>query len=452
VSRPITIVEVGPRDGLQNEKAILEPAVRAELVHRLEAAGARRIEAVSFVHPKYVPQMAGAEEVMAALPHAAGRSRIGLVLNGKGYDRALGTAVDEVNVAMSATDGFGLKNQGLSVDQQVQMLADIIAGRANAAPPPPSAVPLPRSGGGNGQPGATPALSATLSCVWGCPFDGEVSDGQVADLVGRIAELGVAEIALADTIGAGDPWAVTKKVEAARAAAPDAVLRLHFHDTRNTGLANAFAGIEAGVSVLDASVGGIGGCPFAPGATGNIATEDLVYMLERAGYSTGYDLDALIFATGYDAVTGPLLAMNVRGKSGLRLADKWADGPKVYLGLVTSGFPNLFIVTGPGSPSVKGNMVHSIEQHVNFIADCLAYLRNNKLNMIDSDLEAEERWSEHVREVAERTLFPLADSWYVGANIPGKPRVFLPYVGGIPAYRKTCERVVANGYEGFHLQ
>ena len=278
MSRPITIVEVGPRDGLQNETTILEPAVRADLVNRLEAAGARRIEAVSFVHPKYVPQMAGAEAVMAALPHAAGRSRIGLVLNGKGYDRALGTAVDEVNVAMSATDGFGLKNQGLSVDQQVQMLADIIAGRANAA----------------GAPGATPALSATLSCVWGCPFDGEVSDGQVADLVGRIAELGVAEIALADTIGAGDPWAVTKKVEAARAAAPDAVLRLHFHDTRNTGLANAYAGIEAGLSVLDASVGGIGGCPFAPGATGNIATEDLVFMLERAGYSTGYDLDALI--------------------------------------------------------------------------------------------------------------------------------------------------------------
>lgn len=278
MSRDITIVEVGPRDGLQNEKAILDPAVRADLVHRLEAAGARRIEAVSFVHPKYVPQMAGAEEVMAALPPAAGRSRIGLVLNGKGYDRALGTAVDEVNVAMSATDGFGLKNQGLSVDQQVHMLADIIAGRANAA----------------GLPGATPSLSATLSCVWGCPFDGEVSAEQVADLVGRIAELGVAEIALADTIGAGDPWAVTRKVEAARAAAPDAVLRLHFHDTRNTGLANAFAGIEAGVSVLDASVGGIGGCPFAPGATGNIATEDLVYMLERAGFSTGYDLDALI--------------------------------------------------------------------------------------------------------------------------------------------------------------
>jgi hydroxymethylglutaryl-CoA lyase len=139
-------------------------------------------------------------------------------------------------------------------------------------------------------------LSATLSCVWGCPFDGEVSVQQVSDLVARIAALGVEEIALADTIGVGDPWSVTKKVEAARQAAPNATLRLHFHDTRNTGLANAYAGVGAGVDVLDASVGGIGGCPFAPGATGNIATEDLVYMLERAGYSTGYDLDALLAA------------------------------------------------------------------------------------------------------------------------------------------------------------
>ena len=276
--RAIQIVEVGPRDGLQNEKAVLEPAVRVELVQRLEAAGARRIEAVSFVHPKYVPQMAGAEEVMAALPRSPGRSRIGLVLNGKGYDRALGTGVDEVNVSVSATDGFGLKNQGLSVVQQGEMLEAILAGRRNA----------------EGEPGATPSLSVTISCVWGCPFDGEVSVDQVADLVGRIGALGVSEIALADTIGAADPWAVTRKVEAARKAAPDAVLRLHFHDTRNTGLANAYAGIEAGIDVLDASVGGIGGCPFAPGATGNVATEDLVYMLERAGYSTGYDLDDLI--------------------------------------------------------------------------------------------------------------------------------------------------------------
>ena len=275
--RFIQIVEVGPRDGLQNEKTVLEPSVRSELIMRLEQAGAKRIEAVSFVHPKYVPQMAGAEAVMSALPSATGHSRIGLVLNGKGYDRALGTSVDEVNIAMSATDGFGLKNQGLDVRAQISMLADILAGRRNS----------------EGQPG-TPSLSATLSCVWGCPFDGEVSVGQISDLVGQLATMGVTEIALADTIGAGDPWAVTRKVEAARQAAPEATLRLHFHDTRNTGLANAHAGIEAGVDVLDASVGGIGGCPFAPGATGNIATEDLVYMLHRAGFETGYDLDALI--------------------------------------------------------------------------------------------------------------------------------------------------------------
>lgn len=273
----VTIYEVGPRDGLQNEKTVLEPAVRADLVRRLEGDGARRIEAVSFVHPKYVPQMAGAEDVMAELPREAGRSRICLVLNGKGYDRALTTGVDEVNVALSATDGFGLKNQGLDVKAQLAMLGEIVSRRHNAEAP-----------------GGAPSLSAMISCVWGCPFDGEVSVQQVVDTVGAVAELGVGEIGLADTIGAGDPWAVTKKVEAARKAAPDATLRLHFHDTRNTGLANAYAGVEAGIDVLDASVGGIGGCPFAPGATGNIATEDLVYMLERAGFDTGYDLDALI--------------------------------------------------------------------------------------------------------------------------------------------------------------
>ena len=278
MGRFIEIVEVGPRDGLQNEAAVLSPELRAEFVRRLEAAGARRIEAVSFVHPKYVPQMAGAEEVMAALPPEQGRSRIGLALNGKGYDRALGTGVDEVNVSLSVSTGFGVKNQGLTPDQQIQMLSDIVAGRANA------------EGAGEG----TPSLSATLSCVWGCPFDGEVSIAQVQDMVGRVAELGLKEIALADTIGVGDPWSVTKKVEAARAVAKDAKLRLHFHDTRNTGLANAYAGIEAGVDILDASVGGIGGCPFAPGATGNLATEDLVYALHRGGFETGYDLDALI--------------------------------------------------------------------------------------------------------------------------------------------------------------
>lgn len=277
MSRFIQIVEVGPRDGLQNEKAVLAPEVRVDFVHRLEAAGAKRIEAVSFVHPKYVPQMAGAEEVMADLPHQAGRSRIGLVLNARGYDRALATGVDEVNVSISATDGFGLKNTGLTAKQQQDMLAEIVARRHDA-----------------GASEGAPSVTAMISCVWGCPFDGEVSVDWVAEQVGVLAELGVKEIGLADTIGVADPWAVTRVVEAAKKAAPDAVLRLHFHDTRNTGIANAYAAVEAGISVLDASVGGIGGCPFAPGATGNIATEDLVYMLERGGYQTGYDLDALI--------------------------------------------------------------------------------------------------------------------------------------------------------------
>ena len=280
MSRAIEIVEVGPRDGLQNEAAVLEPAVRAEFVHRLEAAGARRIEAASFVHPGRVPQMAGAEALMDALPKTAGRSRIGLVLNEKGYDRALQTGVDEVNVSLAATDGFGLRNQGLSVAQQLDMLGAITQRAHNVGGPE----------------GPGPRQSAIISVVWGCPFDGEVSDDQVGAIVASIAALGVQEIGLADTIGVGDPWSVRRKIEVARRAAPDATLRLHFHDTRNTGLANAYAGVEAGIDVLDAACGGIGGCPFAPNATGNIATEDLVYMLERGGFKTGYDLDALIAA------------------------------------------------------------------------------------------------------------------------------------------------------------
>ncbi len=276
--RPIQIVEVGPRDGLQNEAQVLPVEDRIAFIRRLEAAGARRIETVSFVNPARVPQMAGAEAVMAALPHEAGRSRIGLVLNAKGYDRAVEAGVDEANISIAASDGFALANSGMTVAQQVEMCAAIAERAHNSA------------GSGSGG----PRLSATLSTVWGCPFDGEVSVEQVSNLVAELAKLGIPEIGLADTIGVGDPWAVRRKVEAAKAVAGDSVLRLHFHDTRNTGLANAYAGVEAGIDVLDASVGGIGGCPFAPGATGNIATEDLVYMLERGGFETGYDLGALI--------------------------------------------------------------------------------------------------------------------------------------------------------------
>ena len=273
MSRFIEIVEVGPRDGLQNEKAVLAAPDKVDFVRRLEACGARRIEAVSFVNERRVPQMAGAEAIMAALPHTEGRSRIGLVLNERGWDRALAAGVDEANVVVCATDGFGIRNQGAPVADQMAALATI-AGRQKTEGGPP--------------------ISVTISVAFGCPFDGEVSEAQVAALARDAGALGVTEIALGDTIGVADPWTVTRRIEAVRKAAPNARLRMHFHDTRNTGLANAFASVEAGVTVLDASCGGLGGCPFAPAATGNIATEDLVYMLSRAGYETGYDLAGLI--------------------------------------------------------------------------------------------------------------------------------------------------------------
>ncbi|MDO8800567.1 hydroxymethylglutaryl-CoA lyase [Phenylobacterium sp.] len=273
MSRFIEIVEVGPRDGLQNEKALLDVDQKLAFIGRLEAAGARRMETVSFVNPKRVPQMAGAEEVMADLPTTTGRSRIGLVLNMKGWERAVAANCDEANVVVCATDGFGIRNQGASTAEQMAALAAIAARRDAEGGPP---------------------ISATFSVAFGCPFDGEVSQDLVVALAREAASLNIAEIALADTIGVADPWTVRARVEAVKAVIGTKKLRLHFHDTRNTGLANAYAGVEAGVDILDASCGGLGGCPFAPDATGNIGTEDLVYMLERAGFETGYDLPGLI--------------------------------------------------------------------------------------------------------------------------------------------------------------
>jgi hydroxymethylglutaryl-CoA lyase len=272
MSRPIEIVEVGPRDGLQNEATPLSVEQRLDLIGRLKACGAKRIEAVSFVNPARVPQMAGAEEIMAALPPGS-FSRIGLVLNMRGWDRCVAAGCDEANIVVCATDGFGIRNQGASADEQVAAMAAIAAKQKAQGGPP---------------------LSMTISVAFGCPFEGEVDEGKVIDIVERAADAGIGEIALADTIGVADPWKVRRMVGEARNAAPKARLRMHFHDTRNTGLANAAAAVDAGVDVLDASVGGLGGCPFAPAATGNIATEDLVYMLGRAGFETGLDLDRLI--------------------------------------------------------------------------------------------------------------------------------------------------------------
>jgi hydroxymethylglutaryl-CoA lyase len=277
VTAAVEIVEVGPRDGLQNEARVLDIEDRRDFAARLIAAGARRLELVSFVNPRRVPQMAGAEALMEAVPAQPGLSRIGLVLNLRGFERCLASGCEEANVVICATDGFGVRNQGAPTEAQLTTLAAVMARRAAAGGPP---------------------VTATISVAFGCPFDGEVAEAAVARIAERCAALGVEEIALADTIGVADPWTVTKRVRAVRAAAPGPRLRLHFHDTRRAALANAYAGLEAGVDVLDASCGGLGGCPFAPNATGNLATEDLVFMLERAGIATGYDLDALIATAG----------------------------------------------------------------------------------------------------------------------------------------------------------
>ena len=277
--RAVQIVEVGPRDGLQNEAVALSVAERLEFIALLEAAGASRIEAVSFVNPARVPQMAGAEEIMAALPPTPGRSRIGLVLNLRGWERCVAAGCDEANVVVCATDAFGRRNQGADTAEQVAAM-HAVAGRARHEGPP---------------------VSAVISVAFGCPFEGEVPLDRVVGIAHEIAAAGITEIALADTIGVADPWTVRRRVEAVKAAAPDARLRMHFHDTRRTALANAYAAVEAGADVLDASCGGIGGCPFAPGATGNVATEDLVFMLERAGVDTGLDLARLIDAAHWIA-------------------------------------------------------------------------------------------------------------------------------------------------------
>jgi hydroxymethylglutaryl-CoA lyase/(R)-citramalyl-CoA lyase len=264
------IREVGPRDGLQNEEQVFPPETRAELVGRLAAAGLKRIEVASFVNPDRVPQMAGAEDVVAAIDRQDGLVYAGLALNERGYDRLRETGLGEVSFAVAATESFSQRNAGASVDAALEDGERIVA-RAK-------------------EDGIR--TSVTISVAFGCPFEGHVDPKRVVEIAERLAASDPDELVLADTIGVGTPSRVRGLLE--RVIALGKPVGGHFHNTRNTGFANAYAALEAGVASLDASVGGLGGCPFAPKATGNIATEDLVYLLEGEGVETGVDLDALI--------------------------------------------------------------------------------------------------------------------------------------------------------------
>jgi isopropylmalate/homocitrate/citramalate synthase len=261
----VTLCDVGPRDGLQNEPDVLAPSLRGELVHRLAEVGLPRVEAVSFVRPDAVPQMDGAEDVVAALEPRDGVEYAGLVLNVHGWERLAATQLDRVNCTLAATESFNRRNGNASLEEALERVQAILAGADRPA-------------------------TVTISVAWGCPFEGEVDPARVVDLAGRLTDAD--EIVLADTIGVATPGRVARLIRDVSVLGRP--VGGHFHDTRNTGVANAWAALEAGATVLDGSVGGLGGCPFAPRASGNVATEDLVFMLEREGVETGVDLDALV--------------------------------------------------------------------------------------------------------------------------------------------------------------
>jgi hydroxymethylglutaryl-CoA lyase len=272
MSTRVEIVDVGPRDGLQSQPKRLDTGTKVEFIRRLLDAGIRRIEVASFVNPKRVPQMADAEAVIAALPPPADATYIGLVLNAKGFERAAATQLNEVNCVVVASNTFSQRNQGCTTEESLAMAASI--------------APRARRAGIR--------CGVTLSAAFGCPYEGTVPIARVVEIAKRLAAIEVDEIALADSIGVAGPSDVTRLIEAVRHVTGAIPLRCHFHNTRNTGVANSYAAVLAGVYVLDASCGGIGGCPFAPNATGNVATEDVLYMLERMGAQTGVKLERVI--------------------------------------------------------------------------------------------------------------------------------------------------------------
>src|SRR5258708_7128680 len=273
----IEIVEVGPRDGLQNEAVLFNTEQKLSMINRAIEAGVRRIEAASFVNPKLVPQMADADAVAAGLIRRAAGLYIGLVLNKRGALRAIEAGLNELGAVCAASDGFAVRNQGQTSDESLAMCCEVVR--------------LARQEGRRAQ--------ITISTAFGCPFDGEVNPQRVVDMAKIAAAAGPVEVAIADTIGVAGPRDVADLVMRVKAAIAPLPVRVHFHNTRNTGLANVWAAVTAGAGTVDASLGGLGGCPFAPRATGNVPTEDVVYMLERSGYRTGLNLDRVIEASGW---------------------------------------------------------------------------------------------------------------------------------------------------------
>ncbi len=272
VSRTISIIEVGPRDGLQSEPEVLSTAVKIEFIERAIDAGIRRLEVTSFVHPKRVPQMADAEDVIRGLPDRDDVTYIGLVLNRRGFERARDVNIDEIGMAVVASDTYNQRNQGVPTSESIKAWLDI-AKDAKAA---------------------GIRANVMVSSAFGCPFEGEVPLQTVLDIVDQIVEGDPVELGIADSIGVGVPNQVTEMIGAIRERVPHLPIRVHLHNTRNTGLANAQAALDAGVASIDASIGGIGGCPFAPAATGNIPTDDMLYMFDRSGVETGVSLEKII--------------------------------------------------------------------------------------------------------------------------------------------------------------
>ncbi len=284
MAESVEIVDVGPRDGLQAQPHLLDTDSKLALIERLVDAGVRRVEVASFVNPKRVPQMADADAIIARLPRRAGVSYIGLVLNLQGFERALASGVEQINCAAVSTDSFCLRNQGKT---SAEMMVEIASLARQAQD-------------------ARRFFGVTIAASFGCPFEGEVAPATVVAIAEQLHGMGVDEISLADTIGVAVPSDVKRLIEAVRPRIGATPLRVHFHNTRGTGIGNVYAAVESGVRIVDASCGGVGGCPFAPGATGNVGTEDVLYLLHRMGYETGIDITKVIATSKW--LEGPLQA------------------------------------------------------------------------------------------------------------------------------------------------